>query len=622
MKLNRSNKIKTLMIIDIIIIVSIYTFNFYEIARINSNNVQWRITLSLLPLVVGVYIVVLELFKMYKSIWSNIGVYEVINLIISTSISGICTILLIITGIGTDYIFIAVNISLTITLLLIIDRLGINVIKAMYGLISNKKCIKENVLIIGAGYCGKTVIAEIRKEEDKKYNIVGIIDDNLNKQNNFLNGVKILGNRNDIEKIVIENKINKILFSIAKIEDKDKQEIIRICKNTTAKIKVIPGIYELIDGRINLSDMRDIEYKDLLNREEIILDKTGINEFIKNKTILVTGGGGSIGSELCRQLAEYKPKKILILDIYENNAYDLQNELEMKFPDIDKEVIIASIRDKWRLDEIFSLYKPEVVFHAAAHKHVPLMESNPFEAIKNNVVGTLNLIKCADSYGVNKFVQISTDKAVNPTNIMGATKRICEMLIQAINKESNTEFVAVRFGNVLGSNGSVVPLFENQIKNGGPVTLTHTEITRYFMLIPEAAQLVIQAGAYAKGGEIFVLDMGEPVKIYNLAEQMIKQSGFIPHEEIEIEITGLRPGEKLYEELLVNKQILTRTANEKIFIDKKEDFNLQYLVKEIRELVEISKVRNRTKMMNKIKEIVPTFTFKDRSIEQEVAITE
>ena len=331
---------------------------------------------------------------------------------------------------------------------------------------------------------------------------------------------------------------------LSKIRNDEKKKIIDICQLTNARIKVIPGIYELLDKDISMRAMRDVNLKDLLGRDEVNLDKEGISEYIEGKTILVTGGGGSIGSELCRQIANYNPKLLLILDIYENNAYDLQNELTMKMPYLNKKVIIASVRDKGRLSQIFNSYKPDIVFHAAAHKHVPLMEDNPTEAIKNNVIGTLNVAKCASKYNAKKFVLISTDKAVNPTNVMGATKRLCEMIIQAIDKESKTEYVAVRFGNVLGSNGSVIPLFQRQIKEGGPVTLTHMNITRYFMLIPEAAQLVMQAGAYAKGGEIFVLDMGEPVRIYDLAKNLIRLSGLKLNKDIEIKVTGLRPGEK------------------------------------------------------------------------------
>ena len=373
--------------------------------------------------------------------------------------------------------------------------------------------------------------------------------------------------------------------------------------------------------------MRDVDLRDLIGREEVKLDKSGIEKYINDKVVLVTGGGGSIGSELCRQIARFNPKLLLILDIYENNAYDLQNELNYKVPQLNKKVIIASVRDKSRINQIISAYKPNIIFHAAAHKHVPLMEDNPSEAIKNNVMGTLNMAQIASQYKVEKFVLISTDKAVNPTNVMGATKRLCEMIVQAVNNErgNKTEFVAVRFGNVLGSNGSVIPLFKKQIKNGGPVTLTHKDITRYFMLIPEAAQLVLQAGAYAKGGEIFVLDMGKPVKIYDLAENLIRLSGYTPDKDIKVEITGLRPGEKLYEELLMNNDNLSKTAHNKIFIDKPETISLNKIIKQIDDLVFVAKLGNKNMLKDKLKEIVPTYNspdvYNNKKILEEAAVT-
>ena len=422
-------------------------------------------------------------------------------------------------------------------------------------------------------------------------------------------------------------KIDQILFAIAKISGLEKTNILDICGKTKAKVKVIPGYYQLLEEGISINKMRDVDLRDLIGREEVKLDKSGIAEYINNKIVLVTGGGGSIGSELCRQIAKFNPKLLLILDIYENNAYDLQNELSYKEPELNKKVIIASVRDKARLNQIISAYRPNIIFHAAAHKHVPLMEDNPSEAIKNNVIGTLNIAQLASQYKVEKFVLISTDKAVNPTNVMGATKRLCEMIVQAVNHErgNKTEFVAVRFGNVLGSNGSVIPLFKRQIKNGGPVTLTHKDITRYFMLIPEAAQLVLQAGAYAKGGEIFVLDMGKPVKIYDLAENLIRLSGYTPNKDIKIEITGLRPGEKLYEELLMNNDNLTKTAHNKIFIDKPETISLNKIIKQIDDLLFVTKIGNKNMLKDKLKEIVPTYSspevYNNKMALEEAAVT-
>lgn len=486
----------------------------------------------------------------------------------------------------------------------------------------------KNVLIIGAGSLGRLVIDEMKKETGAVFKPIGVIDDDRSKLGTYINGVKVLGNRNDIKNIVENQSVDLILIAIASISSDEKKKIIEVCHETKVKVKIMPGVYEMIDGKVNLTQMRDIDLKDLLGRQEIKLSKDEIANYIKNKRVLVTGGGGSIGSELCRQIANFNPKELMILDIYENNAYDLEMELNRTHPELKKRVVIASIRDKEKLDSVFNDFKPQVVFHAAAHKHVPLMETNPGEAIKNNIGGTLNTVECADKYGVEKFVLISTDKAVNPTNVMGATKRMCEMIIQAINKESKTDFVAVRFGNVLGSNGSVIPLFKNQIAEGGPVTLTHKDITRYFMLIQEATLLVLQAGAYAKGGEIFVLDMGKQVKIYDLAKNLIKLSGYEPFEDIDIKIIGLRPGEKLYEELLMDEEGLTETKHEKIFIGKPRNFDFDYIKENIEELINVSRFGTDEDIRSKIEEFVPTYNRLDKkekneaeSSKFEVAIT-
>lgn len=624
--LSRKTKIIVLMIIDICIIVTSYLFSFFITHIYYYNKLTFKPILKILPLITITYIAVLWILNMYKSIWSKAGVYEGVKSVIACLISG--ALILVVTSGFTSLIprelnFIA---GTFIVIFCTTTRFSIHLIKTFttYA-ISLLSSGKENVLIIGAGVCSSILIDEIRREKANEYNIIGIIDDSVNKKNTYLNGIKILGNRNDILKIVEEKNIDLILFAISKIRNDEKKKIIDICQLTNARIKVIPGIYELLDKDISMRAMRDVNLKDLLGRDEVNLDKEGISEYIEGKTILVTGGGGSIGSELCRQIANYNPKLLLILDIYENNAYDLQNELTMKMPYLNKKVIIASVRDKGRLSQIFNSYKPDIVFHAAAHKHVPLMEDNPTEAIKNNVIGTLNVAKCASKYNAKKFVLISTDKAVNPTNVMGATKRLCEMIIQAIDKESRTEYVAVRFGNVLGSNGSVIPLFQRQIKEGGPVTLTHMNITRYFMLIPEAAQLVMQAGAYAKGGEIFVLDMGEPVRIYDLAKNLIRLSGLKLNKDIEIKVTGLRPGEKLYEELLMNNENLKKTSHKKIFIDKPEKFDLKELVSKIDGLVFVAKTEDRGKLVSTLKEIVPTYTSaehynKNNNANKEVAL--
>lgn len=434
---------------------------------------------------------------------------------------------------------------------------------------------QKNLLIIGGGYAANDIITTIRSTLKGKYNIVGIIDDNHARSGYYVSRIKILGDRHDIIKICELYDVDLIFFSIVNIDNQNKKEILNICRKTNAKVKILPGLRELIIEKDLYNTLRDVEAKDLLGREPVQLDNNNIHSLIKNKVVLVTGGGGSIGEELCKQIMLYEPKQLLMLDIYENNLYNIELELKDKYPTRDIKAIIATIRDENRLKAIFKEYSPEIVFHAAAHKHVPLMENNPTEAIKNNVFGTYNLVKVCDEFKTKRFILISTDKAVNPTNIMGASKRLCEMIIQAKNKESETEFVAVRFGNVLGSNGSVIPLFKKQISEGGPVTVTHKDITRFFMTIPEAVSLVLQAVTYAEGGEIFVLDMGKPVKIYDLAKSLIELSGLKLGEDINIKITGLRPGEKLYEELLMAEENLEKTKHEKIFITEPMNFTSQ-----------------------------------------------
>ena len=433
---------------------------------------------------------------------------------------------------------------------------------------------QKKLLIIGGGYSANDIIHTLKFSLKGTYDIVGIIDDNKKRMGYSVAGVKIIGTRNDIERICEEREIDSIFFTIVNIDNKNKKEILEICNRTDAQVKVLPDMRELITEENLYNSLRDVEIEDLLGREPVRLDNNNIKSLIEDKVVLVTGGGGSIGEELCRQIMLHNPKQLLMLDIYENSLYAIELELKSKFPNNDIRAIIANIRDEQRMYDLFEEFSPEVVFHAAAHKHVPLMENNPTEAIKNNIFGTYNLVNACDKYKAKRFILISTDKAVNPTNIMGATKRVCEMIIQAKDKESETEYVAVRFGNVLGSNGSVVPLFKKQIAEGGPVTVTHKEITRFFMTIPEAVALVLQSITYAKGGEIFVLDMGEPVKIYDLAKNLIELSGLKLDEDISIEITGMRPGEKLYEELLMNEENLEETSHKKIFITEPMDFTM------------------------------------------------
>ena len=481
-------------------------------------------------------------------------------------------------------------------------------------MLTNKITIKaenerKNLLIIGAGEAGTEVIKNIKSSLITSYNIVGLIDDDVKKEHCKINGVKILGNKNNIVKICKERKIDIIFFAISNIDTKRKKEILSICQETGVKLRILPGIQDFITDKNIMQNLRDVEIEDILGRDPIVLDNSNIKELIQNNTILITGAGGSIGSELCRQIAKYEPKEMILFDIYENNLYDIELELKANYDKIKINAIIGSVRDKNKLEKVFEQYKPYLVFHAAAHKHVPLMETSPLEAIKNNVFGTYNVANCCDKYNVKRCVLISTDKAVNPTNIMGATKRMCEMVIQAKNKVSKTEFVAVRFGNVLGSNGSVVPLFKKQIAKGGPVTVTHKDITRFFMTIPEAVQLVLQAITYAKGGEIFVLDMGEPVKIYDLAVSLIKLSGLQPDIDIPIKITGLRPGEKLYEEILMSEEGLKSTEHSKIFIAKPSSLTMEDVEKKLDILRETIKDENIKieKIKTNMKKVVPTY---------------
>lgn len=467
----------------------------------------------------------------------------------------------------------------------------------------------SRVMIVGAGEAGQMVINEINKNKGKlNRQVVALIDDNEQLLGQEVCGKTVDGRVDDIPDLVKKFMVDEIIFSIANISNKRKKEIIDICRATSCYTKTIPSFLEIIDGKVDFKIIRDVEIDDLLGRDPVSLDMDKIRGYISHKIVMVTGAGGTIGSELCRQIYKYGPRKIILLDNYENNVYNVQQELLMKYDhQLDMDVVIANIREEKRLEEIFSKYRPDIVFHAAAHKHVPLMEANPTEAVKNNVFGTLNLLKISDKYGVKKFVLISTDKAVNPTNIMGATKRLAEKLIQIYNENSPTDFVAVRFGNVLGSNGSVVPLFKSQIQAGGPVTVTHKDIIRYFMTIPEAVALVMQAGAMASGGEIFVLDMGDPVKIDDLARNIIRLSGFEPDVDIDIVYTGLRPGEKLYEELLMAEEGLKVTDHNKIFIGKPQEFNRDEIFGQLEELKLASEDEDVPRVISLIKKLVDSY---------------
>lgn len=608
----KKNRNVLLILIDILIIIGCYIASILFL-NVPINNIKALVVQ--IAIVVIVYQIFLNIFRMYQ----NMMRYEVgkdyIKYIISAFLSMII-LSIVYKAFSLEYINLKVNvlsgvlIAGTFVMYRLAGRSILSRRMSKYEKINKNQDNKtNNLLIIGAGMGAREIIIAIKNNMRDKYNIVGIIDDDISKINHYILGIKVLGTRYDIPKIAKEKNVDLIFFAINKIDAVSRRKILEICQETGVKTRVLPTTEEVINKQGAMNSLRDVQIEDLLGRDPVHLDNKNINSLIKNKTVLVTGGGGSIGSELCRQIVKYDPKRLVILDIYENNLYDIEMELRAEYPKLNLEAIVASVRDKARLNNVFETYKPEIVFHAAAHKHVPLMEKSPLEAIHNNVFGTYNVVNCADEYGVEKFVLISTDKAVNPTNIMGASKRVCEMIVQAKNKVSETEYVAVRFGNVLGSNGSVIPLFKKQIERGGPVTVTHKDITRFFMTIPEAVQLILQAVTYAKGGEIFVLDMGEPVKIYDLAVSLIKLLGYEPNVDIPIEITGLRPGEKLYEEILMSEEGLTSTKHDKIFISKPMHMEMTELEEKLELLNELEYNAEYSKehVKNIMKEVVSTY---------------
>lgn len=555
-----------------------------------------------LPVAVIVTAFAYHAARLYSSIWSYAGISEVLR-VLAASISSA-----LITGIVTGIIFIRMPASYYLIgwLLLFLSTGAIRLSYRLARRIVNFQIqIGEegkNVMIIGAGAAGRTLVREYQTSQWISDKVKCFIDDNLDKRGRYLEGVPIVGTRDDIQRAVEKYRIKKIILALPSVSNSERKEILDICKFTGCQVQTVPGIYQLINDEVRVSQLRDVEIEDLLGRDPIRLDIEGILGYVKNQVVLVTGGGGSIGSELCRQLAAHQVKQLIIFEMYENNAYEIQQELKYSYPDLNLLVLIGSVRNSNRLEDIFKTYRPDIVYHAAAHKHVPLMEDSPNEAIKNNVIGTYKTAMRADKYHTKRFVLISTDKAVNPTNIMGASKRLCEMVIQMFAQKSETVFTAVRFGNVLGSNGSVIPLFKKQIAHGGPVTVTHPDIIRYFMTIPEAVSLVLQAGAYAKGGEIFVLDMGEPVKIVDLARNLIRLSGFKPGEDIKIKFTGLRPGEKLYEELLMAEEGLRKTENQRIFIGNPLPVDPDSFRKKLDELDEMAwgECKNMKELVRKI----------------------
>jgi len=581
-----------------------YDFAF---AKVDMRFVEslWRY----LPINIICTLIIFYILKLYHSMWRFAGIVEMQNVTaacIMSSIIQFAGLSILDYPVPRSYHFLYGGVLFFLTLG---NRFAYRFVRYIKRLTNNNSEIKK-IMIIGGGDSANVIIKEIRTSEHINNTTVKcIIDDDPSKQGTYIQGVKVVGTRDDIIETVNLFHINEIIIAMPSVAKKTIREIIEICNETDCSLKILPGVYQLMSGEVSVSQLRDVEVEDLLGRDSIKVDLDSIMGYVKNKVVLVTGGGGSIGSELCRQLAAHRPKQLIIVDIYENNAYEIQQELKSHYPELNLVVLIASVRSSNRMNYIFKTYKPQIVYHAAAHKHVPLMEDSPNEAIKNNVLGTWKTVQAADLYGSERFVLISTDKAVNPTNIMGASKRICEMIVQTYNKKSKTEFVAVRFGNVLGSNGSVIPLFKKQIEEGGPVTVTHPDIIRYFMTIPEAVSLVLQAGAYAKGGEIFVLDMGEPVRILDLAENLIRLSGYKPNEDIMIEFTGLRPGEKLYEELLMEEEGLQETENNLIHIGKPIDMDEGSFLRQLEELKDIC-VLEPVEIRKKVREIVPTYVIK------------
>ncbi len=561
-----------------------------------------------LPFSIFITIAVFFIFKMYQSLLEFAGETELQNIVAASVIAGIAnSAVLQFFKVSNPAVPRSFYFLYTVFLIMFafISRFSYRFIRSVF----NKKesPVDLSVMVIGAGDAGNTIIRELVNSASGM-KLSCIIDDDRNKWGSYIQGILVVGGRDKIEECADLYDVDEIIIAIPSLRGKELSELLNICKETNCRLRVLPSVHQLVNGEADVSKLREVDVEDLLGREPVEIDTASIAEYVSGRVVMVTGGGGSIGSELCRQIAGHNPGQLIILDIYENNVYDLQQELEKEYPGLGLEVLIASVRDYVRIKNIFERYRPEIVYHAAAHKHVPLMENSPAEAVKNNIFGTYNCAKSAAETNTKRFVMISTDKAVNPTNIMGATKRVCEMIIQTLNRESKTEFVAVRFGNVLGSNGSVIPLFKKQIETGGPVTVTDPEIIRYFMTIPEAVSLVLQAGAYAKGGEIFILDMGEPVRILDLAENLIKLSGYRVGIDIPIVFTGLRPGEKLYEEMLMKEEGMQDTANKLIHVGRPIEFNEEEFFTELEKLKNIKEddpLTIKKEMMNIVKTYNP-----------------
>ena len=556
--------------------------------------------------------VVFAIFKLYNSVWRYASDTELVNNAIAVVICSIMQpVIFWIEGVRlpTSYPFFYGFFLMLLTC-------GVRFSYRILRILQNRRLhhfggkSRVNCMIVGAGAAGNAILKEIESSSYLSIHVACAIDDNPGCHGKYLRGVPIVGGRESIPDNVEKYNIDEIIIAIPSASRQKLKPILEICKETGCRLRILPGMYQIINGDVNVSKLREVQIEDLLGRDPIEVNVEEIMGYVKDKVVLVTGGGGSIGSELCRQIAQHTPKRLVIFDIYENSVYEIQQELKQKYPKLDMVVLIGSVRNTARVNEIFKRYRPDIVYHAAAHKHVPLMEDSPNEAVKNNVFGTYKVATAADRYGTKRFVLISTDKAVNPTNIMGASKRICEMIIQNLNRSSKTEYVAVRFGNVLGSNGSVIPLFKKQIEQGGQVTVTSPDIIRYFMTIPEAVSLVLQAGAYAKGGEIFVLDMGEPMKIVDLAKNLIKLSGYRVGEDIKIEFIGLRPGEKMYEELLMNEEGLQETANKMIYIGRPIEYDADVFEKQLERLRQAS-LDEESDIRRLVREIVPTYHYEE-----------
>ena len=562
-------------------------------------------SLQYIPVIIIVTVVIFYGFRLYSSLWTFAGAPELINITLACALSSLAQMVVMVVfdvRMPRSYYFLY---GVSLWILVFLSRFSYRGIRTLIKR-NASGAISSRVMIVGAGAAGNMLVKEIRNSDHVSKRVVCIVDDDRSKEGSFLHGVKVMGNRQNIPELVKLYRIDEIIIAMPSAPAREIKEILDVCKETGCELKRLPGVYQLVNGEVAISKLKEVDVNDLLGREPVKVDLSTIMDYVAGKTVLVTGGGGSIGSEICRQVAEHNPKMLVLVDIYENTTYDIQNELRNRYPELNLVVLIASVRNTKRMDIIFETYRPDIVYHAAAHKHVPLMEDSPNEAVKNNVLGTWKVVQAADKWKVKRFVMISTDKAVNPTNIMGATKRICEMIIQTYNNRSKTEFVAVRFGNVLGSNGSVIPLFKKQIEQGGPVTVTHPDIIRYFMTIPEAVSLVLQAGAYAKGGEIFVLDMGEPVKIADLARNLILLSGHRPGEDIQIIYTGLRPGEKLYEEMLMHEEGLQNTENKLIHIGKPIKMDEGHFMMQLENLKDYV-VQEPEDIRKWVQEIVPTY---------------